>query len=164
MAELDYIAVHNPRKEPMEVTYNGEKYAIEAETVKPMQHHLARHMAKHATDKWIGEDVVKEQAKFRKKKELMPEPLIVQWTMYDCPKRRNYLYEVLRSKEEVERTIKAYPQFKATDAKLNFVGEMKDYDDFVIKYEADRAPKEPKVKKEETPKEKAPIAKKETQG
>ena len=155
MAELAQIRVVNPTDEEYVVYKNGEPYAVRPNSDTTYPHHLARHMAKVMSDQMITKDVFAERAKFKKTKEVFPEIREIQMTMYDNPQRRIYLYQILRDKTEVERTIKAYPQFKTDDVRQNFVGEMSEYDDWVSDFEAKNAPKE-EVIEEKTSEEEKP--------
>lgn len=139
MAELDTILVANPTSEDFEVRFNGERYVLKAGEITQKPQFLARHIAKHLSDKMLQEKVIEMRKGYEKKKEKMPDVLQTQVVMYDNPDRRITLYQILRSKEEVERTVKAYPQFKQMDGKDNFIGEMKTYDDFVIGFEKKQA-------------------------
>lgn len=138
MAELDQIYVENPTKEDFEVRFNGEMYRLGAGEKEQKPKYLARHIAKHLSDKMLQEDIEVEKKKYEKRKEKMPEVVQTQIIMYDNPHRRIALYKILRSKEEVEFVIKSFPQFKSMDIDGktdNFIGEMKTYDDFVDEYE-----------------------------
>jgi hypothetical protein len=140
MAELDQIRVINPKDEPFEVRKNGELYTLPANFDGQYPQHLARHIAKYLSDKLINEEVVKLRKSFEKKKEELPGIREIQMTMYDNPMRRMFLYDILRDKTEVERTIKSYPQFKSQDGKENFIGDITEYDDYVNNLEAKEAP------------------------
>lgn len=132
MAELDTIHIENPLNEDFEVRFNGEPYTLKQGEKRQLPQHLARHFAKHMSDRMCALEFEKQKQVYEKRKEKIPDPLKTQITMYDNPERRIALYKCLRSKEEVERTIKSYPQFKAMDKGFNFVGDIKVYDDFVL--------------------------------
>lgn len=123
MAELDTIAVVNPTKEEFVVRFNGEPYRIEAGETRTWPKFLAFHVAKHLSDKIIGKDIAKVKAQ---KTDSPFRPQVGQLQLYDNPTRRIALYDILNDKLLVEECIKSYP-FKG------FIGEMKDYDDYVAK-------------------------------
>lgn len=144
MAELDTLLTVNPTEQDFEVRFNGERYVLKAGEVTQKPQHLARHIAKHLSDKMLQEKVTEMKKVYEKKKEKMPDVLQTQIVMLDNPERRIALYKILRSKEEVERTVKSYPQFKAMDGKDNFIGEIKIYDDFVSEFVAKQLKEETK--------------------
>lgn len=126
MAELDTIVVTNPTKDDFTVNFNGEPYFIGKSEQKAFPEFLAFHIAKHLSDKMLGEEV----EKLRKEKTDNPyRPRVGQLMVYDNPKRRIALYQIFGDKDKVESCIAAYP-FKG------FVGEMREYDDFVTKESA----------------------------
>ena len=154
MAEFDQIFIGNPTNEEYIGRYNGENYTLKAGEEITMPHFLGRHLAKHLSDKMLGKEFLKIQEKRYKDNPGLQDPKKYQYLMLDNPHRRIALYKILKSKEEVERTIKAYPQFKVTvtgknqeDVKYNFVGEMKVYDDYV----ANLQPKSSEEVVEESP-------------
>ena|SRR3990167_530656 len=139
MAELDTIYIKNPLNEVFPIRFNGEEYKLEAGEEKLLAHMLARHFAKHISDKICAEAFTKMKQTAEKKKEAIPDSRKTMMVMYDNPQRRIALYDCLHSKEEVEKTIKAFPQFKASETKFNFIGEMKVYDDYVESVIKERA-------------------------
>lgn len=123
MAELDTLAITNPMKEDFSVNFNGESYSIGAGANKSFPEFLAFHIAKHLSDKMLGEEVKKLKAK---KSENPYRPEIGQMMVYDNPQRRITLYQILGTKDLVQQCIESYP-FKG------FIGEMDEYDKFVEK-------------------------------
>lgn len=121
MAELDTISVYNPLEETFTVNFNGEPYSIDGESEKSFPEFLAFHIAKHLSDKLLSVDVAKEKAKAT---DNPFNPKVGQLMVYDNPKRRIYLYDILRSKEKVEACVNAYPL-------QSFIGEMREYDEYV---------------------------------
>jgi hypothetical protein len=125
MAELDVIKVSNPLGEEFSCRFNGELYKVPAESEAFFPHFLAFHMAKHLSDKMLS----KEVEKTKKAKTDNPfNPKVAQVEIYDNPDRRIALYDILGTKELVEKCINAFP-FKG------FLGEMSDYDKYVEKKE-----------------------------
>lgn len=117
MAELDTIEVQNPGDD-FTVRFNGEPYAVPAGQKKSFPKFLAFHVAKHLSDRSLG----KEVAKLKKEAKDNPfNPKNAQLTVYDNPRRRIALYDILGSRELVEECVASYP-FGA------FIGEMADYD------------------------------------
>lgn len=135
MSELDQIYVENPFDEDYILRYNGEAYKLGPHEGRAMAQHLARHFAKHMSDKLCAEDFVKAKTKFEKNGKKMPDPLKTQITMFDSPERRIALFKCLRNKDEVLATLLAYPQFKAEltpEGKVyNLTGDPKKYEDFI---------------------------------
>lgn len=123
MAELDTIALTNPTDEDFSVNFNGEGYSVGAGATKPFPEFLAFHIAKHLSDKILGEEVKKLKMK---KSENPFRPEIGQLMVYDNPKRRIALYQILGTKELVEECLNAFPH-------KGFIGEMSEYDAFVEK-------------------------------
>ena len=147
MAELDLIEVVNPTSEDFTVNHNGEPYVIKAGEKKQFVHFVSRHIAKHLSDKMLNDEFNIEAEKAKKKKEPLSETLQNQRVMLDNPQRRIALYTILESKEEVERVVKSYAQFKQQDGRNNFVGEISIYDEFVEKYNQPKEePKEEPMK------------------
>jgi len=128
MAELDNISVTNPTEENFLVRYNGEPYQLSAGASKEFAQHLAIHMAKHLSDKILGEEIVAYKKKRDSAKgERMPfDPKVAQMIVYDNPRRRIVLYDILGDKTHVEQVINAYP-FKG------FIGNISEYDEYVAK-------------------------------
>lgn len=147
MANLDQIAICNPTDTDFEVKKDGEFYYLKKgeETIKPQ--HLARHMAKHLSDRMLLKDYYEYEAKVKRKKEVVPEPIKMMMTMYDTPERRIALYKILKDRDEVEQIILSYPQFKTrinSDREIIFssVGDFEVYEDFIKVFEG----KEEKIK------------------
>jgi hypothetical protein len=69
--------------------------------------------------------------------------------VYDNPQRRISLFEIFGSKEKVEACVNAYP-FKG------FIGEISEYDEYVVKATAPKAPE--KQKKASSKKSDEPVA------
>lgn len=141
MAELDTIEVYNPLPEAFSVRFNGQMYTIEAKASKHFPQFLAFHLAKHLSDKMLMPDLVKIKKSSTKENSFNPQN--AQLMIYDNPQRRIYLYDVLKNKSLVESCIGQFP-FKP------FVGEIKEYDEYV---EKKLKPKESKAK----PKNEAPV-------
>lgn len=130
LSELDSIQITNPTNEDFTCRFNGEPYLIRAGETQPRPKFLAVHMAKKLSDHLISQEVQKLTAKKAKDKDINPyDPAVTQLTVHDNPTRRKFLYSILRSKELVEATLNDFG-FKG------FVGEMREYDDFVAKLEA----------------------------
>lgn len=133
MAELDTIVVFNPLKERFEARFNGELYGIDGRSSKSFAQFVGFHVAKHLSDHILGAEVLRLK---KSSGENVFNPKIGQLTMHDNVERRVVLYDILKSKDLVERCIAAYP-FKG------FIGDMKLYDKHV---EMAEAPKETKKK------------------
>lgn len=132
MAELDAVIITNPTDEDFTYNYNGEPYTIKAHETRPFAKYVAFHLAKHLSSKMISEHFEAEEEKASKKKDFRKEVFatkVAQQALYDNPLRRRTLYQILGNKELVEQTVAAYP-FKG------FVGEMREYQEFVEREEA----------------------------
>lgn len=138
MSELDTIAVYNPLDEDFSVRFNGELYKVPSKSEKHFPQFLAMHVAKHLSDVLLAPDLAKLK-KENKGGVNTFNPKNAQLVIYDNPKRRIALYQILRSKEYVQSCIEAFP-FKG------FIGEMAEYDKFV---EKQTSPKPGKPKAEE---------------
>ena len=159
---LDTIKVCNPTDRDFEVRYDGEKYELAAGEETFHVAPLARHMAKHLSDREMAISWAKEEAKYKKRKETAPGALKTQMVMYDNPERRIVLHQVLKKREQVELVLTHYPQFGArvTTGKptvFECIGDISIYDNFVEKFEKkdieekvkEEAPKAPSEPKEE---------------
>ena len=118
MAELDTINLRNPFHEDFTVNFNGEPYAIKHGETKTYPKFLAFHIAKHLSNRILGEEVIKLKAI---KSDNPYRPEVAQLMIYDNPSRRIALYDILGSKERVEECIK-------TMNLKGFIGEMHIYD------------------------------------
>lgn len=119
MAELDVVELINPTNEDFTWKYNGEPYTIGAGQKKSFAKFVGYHLAKHLSSKLMN-DEVSDADKLDPEKSLE----LAHRHVYDNPRRRIALYKILGNIETVQEVIKAYP-FKG------FVGEMKEYEDFV---------------------------------
>jgi hypothetical protein len=122
MAELDTIEITNPEKEDFEVRFNGELYTLKAGETKAYPKFLSFHIARHLSERMFGK--LKEKLR---KKHGKDNPFVPQMSTlfnHDNPERRKNLYNILKSKEFVEEAVVAYNL-------KGFVGEMKEYDDYV---------------------------------
>jgi len=161
MAELDQIFICNPTDIDFEVHKNGERYILKGkeEGIKPQ--HLARHMAKHLSDRMMIAEYKEVYLAYAKKnKTLTPHQIDsnlgtqkTMMTMQDTPERRISLYKILRSTMEVDNTIMSYPQFKTKQLKdgtvqYSTIGELSVYNEFVEK--AERVPESQEPKPEES--------------
>ena len=126
-SEFDTIPVTNPTKEDFTVNYNGEPYKLPKETTKEYPLHLAYHLAKKLSDTILNKEVEKIK---KKTKDGQNNPAVSQLVIYDNPQRRIALYDILQSKDEVEACLNAFNY----DLK-GFIGEIKEYDDYVAKQE-----------------------------
>lgn len=120
MAEFDTIYVTNPLNEDFAVRFNGENYELGKKERKSFPEFLGFHVAKHLSDKMLGTEIEKLK---KAEKENPFNPRVGQLLVYDNPKRRITLFQILGSKKLVEECISAYP-FKG------FIGEMSEYDEF----------------------------------
>lgn len=126
MAELDVCFVSNPTGENFVVRFNGELYTVPPEG-KHFPQFLSFHIAKHLSDSLLSTELIKlKQA--TKKMDNPYNPAVAQLQVYDNPKRRIALYDILGTKELVQACINSYP-FK------DFIGDMKEYDEYVAKKE-----------------------------
>lgn len=126
MAVLDTIEVTNPTKEDFAVRFNGELYALQAGEKRAWPAFLANHIAKHLSDKMLCDEIA---ALKRVASDNPYRPQVAQLMVYDNPKRRMTLYQILKSEALVEECIKAF-NFKS------FVGNIRDYAEFVEKEDA----------------------------
>lgn len=125
--EFDTITIYNPLGENFQARFNGELYSISAEAEKSFPVFLAFHMAKELSDRLLQPDLEKLKKDASKQQQPNPfNPKNAQLMVYDNPRRRITLFQVLRDKGLVEECLRAFP-FKA------FIGEMAEYDDFVVK-------------------------------
>lgn len=138
MAELDTIPVYNPLNEDFVCRFNGEPYKVSAKSDKHFPSFLAFHIAKHLSDTMLVPDLM-DLKKEAAKNSSPYNPKNAQLMIYDNPRRRMTLYDILKSKELVEQCIQAFP-FKG------FVGEMAEYDAYVEKTLA-KSEKAPKAEK-----------------
>lgn len=137
MAELDTLYVTNPTSDDFTVNFNGEPYTVGAGEKKSYPEFLGFHIAKHLSDKILREEI----AKIRKKQTENPfRPQVGQLMVYDNPKRRIALYDILGDKTLVERCINAFPM-------KDFIGEIEEYDEYVEK-QTEKAAKATSPKKE----------------
>jgi hypothetical protein len=121
MAELDTVSVRNPSKDDFTVRFNGEPYTVLAGETKHYPLYLSFHIAKHLSDKLLQSELLKAT---KGKQDSQFSPHVSQVMIYDTPKRRIALYDILKSKQLVEDCVKAF-NFKG------FIGEMSEYDDYV---------------------------------
>jgi hypothetical protein len=122
MAErYDSIPVFNPLTEDFMVRFNGEPYSIREGETKNWPSFLAYHIAKHLSDKMLQPELlrIKEEGA-----NVMYNPKNAQLMVYDNVSRRKALYDILQSKDEVERCLGAF-NFKG------FIGDMNEYDSYV---------------------------------
>lgn len=133
--EFDTIVIYNPLEEPFQARFNGELYRIGAEETKSFPAFLGFHMAKELSDNLLQPDLRKLKADADKSKNPNPfNPRNAQLMVYDNPRRRITLYQVLRDKGLVQECIQSFP-FKA------FIGEMSEYDSYVEKATEKKSPK-----------------------
>lgn len=145
MAELESIQIFNPSDEDFTQNFNGEAYTVPAKGAKSYPVFLAYHIAKHLSDKLLLPELIKIKEEHSKAKNVNPfNPKTAQLMVYDNPKRRIALYECLKSKQHVQTLIEKYP-FKA------FIGEMNQYDDFVMNQRKPTVEKERGVVDSDTP-------------
>lgn len=165
MSTLDQIFICNPTDTDFEVQYDKEFYYLKAgeETTRVID--LAYHMAKHLSSRMLIKEFYEIHKVFVKNhKNLTPHQVDQQLgtqknmlVMQDCPERRIALYKILRSKDDVEAVLHAYPQFKTKRRKdktveFSVVGDISIYNEFVEKAERKTEPIEPKEEvSEETP-------------
>jgi len=140
--EFDSIEVVNPLDEEFTVRFNGQPYKLDAEERRSFPYFLGFHIAKHLSDKMLQPDLQKIKKEKGGNGEFNPKN--AQLMVYDNPRRRMTLYEILGKEELVQACIEAFP-FKA------FIGEMKEWTQFLEKKNAPaKAPaKESKKKSEE---------------
>lgn len=132
MAEFDTTHIKNVLKEDFEVRFNGEMYSVPAGETKTFPEFLAFHIAKHLSDKVLSTEIAKVK---EKNKDNPFNPQVAQLLVYDNAKRRIALFDILGSKELVERCINAYP-FK------DFIGTMEEYDKYVAKNQPTKSVKD----------------------
>jgi len=135
MAELDTIVLTNPTSEDFSQNFNGETYTIEANSSKSFAQFVGFHLAKHFAQKIVKDDIT---AKMRKEHPtLLPQRLV-----HDNPYFRIALYRILNDVKLVQTLIASYP-FKG------FVGDMKLYEEFVVKNNQPKDDKKVVEKKKE---------------
>jgi hypothetical protein len=122
MAELDTCSITNPRDTDFTGRYNGELYRVRAGETKVYPKYLVYHLAKHLSNEMLDKETRELIAKHQEASPFVPQVGILM--NHDNPARRKYLFDILGSREEVESCLKALG-FKS------FVGEMKEYDDYV---------------------------------
>src|SRR3990167_5436744 len=137
MAEFDAVKLTNPTSESFTWNYNGEPYTIGAGETKDFSRHVGFHLAKHLSSKIVDLDYTEKNKKFlfgnaqQDPRVRAAQAEHAQLMVFDNPKRRIALYKIFGDEKIAEEVIKAYP-FKG------FIGEMKEYVDFVEKAKADK--------------------------
>lgn len=140
MAEYDGINISNPTGSKFTWKYNGEDYSVEAGETKPFSKAVGFHLAKHLSTQMLEEGNPVLRKKNATQQELSLDAIRhAQLTMYDNPKRRIALYDILGDVSLVAELLASYP-FKA------FIGDMKEYEEYVNKKTEKK--KEPVVTKE----------------
>lgn len=132
MAEFDIVKISNPTSEDFTWNYNGEPYTVKAGETKEFSKHVGFHLAKHLSSKMIDVEFVEKNKKFfygnaqqdPRVRQVQAEH--AQLMVFDNPKRRIALYKIMGEEKLAQDVIAAYP-FKG------FIGEMKEYIDFVAK-------------------------------
>lgn len=125
MAEFDSVTLTNPTSEDFSWRFNGELYTIKAKETKSFSKYCGFHLAKHLSTKMIDEKNPQKNKKNATSQEINIEAIRhSQLLMYDNPQRRIALYEILGDVQLVQELLMVYP-FKA------FIGEMKEYEDYV---------------------------------
>ncbi len=132
MAELDTIEIRNPLKVDFSCRFNGQVYTVAAETSKHFPQFLAFHVAKHLSDAILTPDL--EKIKKGNNKENSFNPKNAQLMIYDNVQRRMALYDVLKNKSLVQTCIAQFPL-------KGFIGNVKEFDDYVTKAETPKKPK-----------------------
>lgn len=128
MAEYDTITVTNPSTSEFMARFNGEPYTIGAGEEKSFPQFIGFHIAKKLSDSLLS---VEAKRIANKDKENPYAPAASQLLMHDNPKRRIFLFQILRDVTLVEQCVNAFP--------LNgFIGEMSEYDEFVKDYNTDK--------------------------
>lgn len=122
MAELDTIDITNPLKEDFDVRFNGELYTLAGLETKAYPKFLCFHIAKHLSEKMLSDHKEKLRKKHGKDNPFIPQATTL--FNHDNPSRRKALYDILKSKPLVEEAVIAFNL-------KGFVGEMKEYDDYV---------------------------------
>ena len=123
MSELDAITIHNPTSEDFTHNYNGEPYTVEANSTKAFAQFVGYHLAKHLASQMVMDSFSEKEKKDQKKAIVISQNL-----SYDNPRLRIALYKIFQNKDSVQNTIMAYPY-------KGFIGDMKEYEDFVNKEE-----------------------------
>ncbi len=123
MAEFETINIKNPMKESFSVNFNGEPYTLAAGEEKSFPKFLAYHIAKHLSNKILGEEIIKMKSK-KEYREVRENPLNSQMMNYDNPKRRIALYDILADKSLVQECVSVSPL-------KGFIGDMNEYDSYV---------------------------------
>jgi len=138
------VEVFNPTSEDFTWTLNGEPFTIKAGEKRYFGKDVGIHLAKHLSTKMITEEVKKKRTK--KQIEDVRDAVhlkVAQLSTYDTHERRIALYRILGDKMLVQDVLTRYP-FKG------FIGEMKEYEEFVSKEETKISKQEEKEKKTET--------------
>src|SRR3990167_1303148 len=132
MAEFETVSIKNPTSEYFSFTFNGERYKpIPVGESRTYPIGLAYFVAKHLSNKILDKETRKIDEREVKKGNIFV-PQIGLLMSYDNTQRRIALYDILGSKELVEYCVQ-YMNLKS------FIGEMKEYDEYVAKKES--APK-----------------------
>src|SRR3990167_11519998 len=125
MAEFDAVVISNPLTEDFTWNYNGEPYTIKAGETRPFAQYVSYHLAKHLSSQIIRDDFRKKWGKrIEKDRKLQGE--VSQLMVYGNPKRQIALYKIFRYEKHVQGVLAAYP-FKG------YIGEIKEYTDFLAK-------------------------------
>lgn len=139
MAEFDSVSITNPTSEDFTWNYNGEPYKIGAKETKAFSKHVGFHLAKHLSSKMIDEDYTEKNKKFlfgnsqQDPRVRAAQAALAQLMVFDNPTRRIALYKIMQDEKLAEEVIKSYP-FKG------FIGDMKEYVDFVAKQKGSSEP------------------------
>ena len=132
MAEFDSVTITNPTSEDFTWNYNGEPYTIGKGETKAFSKHVGFHLAKHLSSKMVDEVYSEKNKKFlhgnaqQDPRVRAAQAELAQLMVFDNPKRRIALYQICGDEKIAEEVIKSYP-FKG------FIGDMKEYVDFVEK-------------------------------
>lgn len=123
-SEFETITLYNPTSEDFTQKYNGEPYTIKAKSTKPFAQFIGFHIAKH-----LATTMVKDTFTLKERNDPKKTVMVTQHLVYDNPRLRIALYEILKDTQLVQKVIMIYPY-------KGFIGDMDEYKKFVEHVEA----------------------------
>ena len=118
-SEFETIILYNPTSEDFIQRYNGEPYTIKTKETKAFAQFIGFHIAKH-----LATQMVKGTFTLKGRNDPKKTVTVTQHLVYDNPKLRIALYQILMDVELVQQVILLYPY-------KGFIGDMDEYKKFV---------------------------------
>lgn len=123
-SEFETIILFNPTSEDFTQNYNGEPYVIKAKETKAFAQFIGFHIAKHLATK-----IVKASFSYKERCDPKKTTKVTQHLVYDNPRLRIALYQILQDVQLVQKVVMVYPY-------KGFIGEMDEYKKYVEGEEA----------------------------